>query len=77
MPWKRKEKKLMDKGTIGSDSMGKMGRITIVPCPPSASAAMQTKAEEINLILLQPQVDLWRLRELALSEGGLVNGKFY
>jgi hypothetical protein len=32
------------------------------------------KAEEINLVLLQPEVDLWRLRELALSEGGLVNG---
>lgn len=34
------------------------------------------KAEEINLVLLQPDVDLWKLRELALSDGGLVNGKF-
>ena len=35
---------------------------------------LKEKAEEINLVLLQPSVDLWRLRELALSEGGLVNG---
>jgi hypothetical protein len=36
---------------------------------------LQEKAEEINLVLLQPDVDLWKLRELALSEGGLVNGE--
>jgi len=36
---------------------------------------MREKAEEINLVLLEPDVDLWRLRELALTEGGLVNGK--
>ena len=34
---------------------------------------MRAKAEEINLVLLEPDVDLWKLRELALSEGGLVN----
>jgi len=33
------------------------------------------KAEEINLVLNEKDVDLWRLRELALSDGGLVNGK--
>jgi hypothetical protein len=43
---------------------------------PYISDPMMRKAEEINLILLQPEVDLWRLRELALSEGGLVNGEF-
>jgi hypothetical protein len=36
---------------------------------------MREKAEEINLVLLAPDVDLWKLRELALSDGGLVNGK--
>ena len=41
----------------------------------SSSPQLQAKAEEINLVLLQPDVDLWKLRELALSEGGLVNGK--
>ena len=41
-----------------------------------ANPELQRKAEEINLILLQPKVDLWRLRELALSEGGLVNGEY-
>jgi hypothetical protein len=34
---------------------------------------LQEKAKAINLILLQPQVDLWKLRELCLTEGGLVN----
>eukprot|EP00934_Nitzschia_sp_Nitz4_P001422 Nitzschia sp. Nitz4//scaffold186_size43309//9188//11810//NITZ4_007316-RA/size43309-augustus-gene-0.16-mRNA-1//-1//CDS//3329539755//1422//frame0 len=34
---------------------------------------LQKKAEEINLVLLQPTVDLWKLREFALTEGGLVN----
>lgn len=36
---------------------------------------MTAKAEEIRRILSEPVVDLWKLRELALSEGGLVNGK--
>lgn len=36
---------------------------------------LKEKAEQINLLLLQPNVDLWKLRDLALSEGGLVNGK--
>ena len=36
---------------------------------------LKEKADEINLVLLEPNVDLWRLRELALSEGGLVNGE--
>ena len=35
----------------------------------------KTKAEEINLVLSEPNVNLWKLRELALTEGGLVNGK--
>lgn len=36
--------------------------------------AFKTKAEEINLVLSEPNVNLWKLRELALTEGGLVNG---
>ena len=32
------------------------------------------KAELIQQVLSEPKVDLWKLRELALSEGGLVNG---
>ena len=42
----------------------------------SKQARMRAKAEEINLVLLEPDVDLWKLRELALSDGGLVNGKY-
>jgi hypothetical protein len=34
------------------------------------------KAVEINLVLNEPDIDLWRLREFALTEGGLVNGTF-
>jgi len=34
---------------------------------------MMAKAEEIRRILSEPVVDLWKLRELALTEGGLVN----
>ena len=36
---------------------------------------MSTKADEIGRVLAEPVVDLWKLRELALTEGGLVNGK--
>lgn len=37
-------------------------------------AELKAKAEEIYLVLSEPDVDLWKLRELALTEGGLVNG---
>jgi hypothetical protein len=37
---------------------------------------LEAKAEEINLVLSEPDVDLWKLRALALSEGGLVNGTY-
>ncbi|KAL7538043.1 hypothetical protein ACHAXR_010136 [Thalassiosira sp. AJA248-18] len=41
----------------------------------STSAPNNTaaKAEEIRRVLSEPTVDLWKLRELALTEGGLVN----
>mmetsp|Transcript_15250 Transcript_15250/g.29297 ORF Transcript_15250/g.29297 Transcript_15250/m.29297 type:complete len:843 (+) Transcript_15250:676-3204(+) len=35
--------------------------------------SMSAKAEEIRRILSEPVVDLWTLREMALTEGGLVN----
>eukprot|EP00804_Cyclotella_cryptica_P012189 CCRYP_009876-RA/>CCRYP_009876-RA protein AED:0.05 eAED:0.05 QI:245/1/1/1/1/1/4/142/837 len=38
-----------------------------------ASAMMSAKAEEIRRLLSDPVVDLWKLREMALTEGGLVN----
>lgn len=34
------------------------------------------KAVEINLVLNEPEIDLWRLREFALTDGGLVNGTY-
>lgn len=34
---------------------------------------LKAKAEEINLVLSEPDVNLWKLRGLALTEGGLVN----
>jgi hypothetical protein len=41
--------------------------------PPTA---LERKAEEIEAVLAADDVDLWRLRELALTEGGLINGAF-
>jgi len=35
---------------------------------------LREKERLIELVLLEPTVDLWKLRELALSEGGLVSG---
>jgi hypothetical protein len=66
------------KGTGHQQSPKRGGWLTTIMSFPTSttSTVMLTKAEEINLILLQPEVDLWRLRELALSEGGLVNGTF-
>lgn len=43
---------------------------------PSPSGGMAAKAEEIRRVLSEPAVDLWKLRDLALTEGGLVNGAF-
>jgi hypothetical protein len=35
----------------------------------------QEKAKQIRAVLnQQPAIDLWQLRALAISEGGLVNG---
>ena len=34
------------------------------------------KAKEIELLLSEHDIDLWKLRELALTEGGLVNGAY-
>jgi hypothetical protein len=42
----------------------------------SNSMYLQKKAEEIELLLSQPDIDLWKLRGLALTPGGLVNGTF-
>eukprot|EP00590_Aulacoseira_subarctica_P011711 CAMPEP_0172426408 /NCGR_PEP_ID=MMETSP1064-20121228/37262_1 /TAXON_ID=202472 /ORGANISM="Aulacoseira subarctica , Strain CCAP 1002/5" /LENGTH=490 /DNA_ID=CAMNT_0013169987 /DNA_START=279 /DNA_END=1748 /DNA_ORIENTATION=+ len=37
------------------------------------NSTVMTKAEAIFLCLAEPEVDLWRLRELALSDGGLLD----
>ena len=41
----------------------------------SYSAAQQQKLNEITFILSQPDIDLWALRELCLTDGGLIDGK--
>jgi hypothetical protein len=42
------------------------------------AAQFQEKAKQIRAVLnQQPAVDLWQLRALAISEGGLVNGTKY
>jgi hypothetical protein len=40
----------------------------------SESTAIVEKRQEIELLLGHADVDLWKLRELCLSEGGLLNG---
>lgn len=41
-----------------------------------SAAFLEAKAQEINLLLAEPEIDLWKLREYALSDGGLVNGMY-
>ena len=56
----------------------------LVSCSTSADGSsnnhgfrdLQEKAQFIHLVLMEPKVDLWKLRALAISEGGLVNGKY-
>jgi hypothetical protein len=40
-------------------------------------AELEAKKAEINLVLSEPDVDLWKLRELCLTEGGLVDGSCF
>eukprot|EP00571_Detonula_confervacea_P001830 CAMPEP_0172317252 /NCGR_PEP_ID=MMETSP1058-20130122/31036_1 /TAXON_ID=83371 /ORGANISM="Detonula confervacea, Strain CCMP 353" /LENGTH=47 /DNA_ID= /DNA_START= /DNA_END= /DNA_ORIENTATION= len=40
----------------------------------NANTANSKKEEEIRHVLSEPIVDLWKLREQALTEGGLING---
>ncbi len=37
---------------------------------------LQQKADAIEFLLSQEEIDLWKLREFALTPGGLVNGRF-
>lgn len=57
------KKKYNKKKSVGGGSKGRSR-------PPTA---LERKAEEIEAVLAADEVDLWRLRELALTEGGLVN----
>ena len=45
------------------------------PASPHINSATSQKLNKINAILSQPEIDLWALRELCLTEGGLINGK--
>ena len=61
---------------------GKNNELSVASSSASAAGAashqissLGEKAREINLVLSQPTVDLWKLRELCLTEGGLVHGK--
>jgi hypothetical protein len=42
--------------------------------PFQPSAKLVSKAEEIHRVLNASTVDVWKLREFALSDGGLVDG---
>ena len=44
--------------------------------PRNQNSYLKQKAVEIELLLSQPEIDLWKLRNFALTPGGLVNGTF-
>jgi len=46
----------------------------VEPVPVPSNQTKRRKEEEIDQILSQDEIDLWALRELCLTEGGLVNG---
>lgn len=50
--------------------------VLMSPASTAYSNYLTNKANEIKLVLAEPDLDLWRLRELALSDGGLVNGEY-
>jgi hypothetical protein len=52
---------------MSSHSMSKNGNTD------ARTAMLQEKADDVQRVLDEPIVDLWLLRELALTEGGLVN----
>jgi hypothetical protein len=52
---------------------GKKGNISAARSS-TAGSPLEQKIQELNDILSQPEIDLWALRELCLSDGGLVNG---
>jgi len=43
---------------------------------PLSQKQLASKAEVINQVLSEAEIDLWKLRELALSDGGLVDGTY-
>jgi hypothetical protein len=45
-------------------------------CMEESMTLQEEKVDRIRQCLAQDSVDLWRLRELALTRGGLVNGRF-
>jgi hypothetical protein len=55
---------------MSSHSMSKNGNTD------ARTAMLQEKADDVQRVLDEPIVDLWLLRELALTEGGLVNGQY-
>jgi hypothetical protein len=42
--------------------------------PNAADSAAPTKLDQLQALLAEPVVDLWALRALAITPGGLVNG---
>ena len=74
--------KLLCTGKNMPKRSGKNNELSVASSSASAAGAasqkitsLEEKAREINLVLSQPTVDLWKLRELCLTEGGLVHGK--
>lgn len=43
--------------------------------PSSNKKSLHPKEKEIINVLSQPEIDLWALRELCVTDGGLISGK--
>jgi hypothetical protein len=47
---------------------------TIMKSNQETAKRMEEKSRQILAVLNSPEIDLWKLRGLAITEGGLING---
>ena len=63
-------------GGVSSYKLATVAKMLTSPSKTRAQHLATQKAKEIEAVLRDENVDLWKLRGLAISEGGLVNGSF-
>jgi hypothetical protein len=75
LPSTPRSKKPVGVGGININTSSSESCPSAKPASPHINSAASKKLNKINAILSQPEIDLWALRELCLTEGGLINGK--